>query len=113
MAEDKAGTDIIKVFKNGKVWVRRGIVTATIDPRQYGSARWSVEVKPPGRRKPGDGYRFYYGPFGAHGSKDDEAITEQDAVILAGKATTKDKVRMARKMLDWHFKEERERKKSA
>ena len=110
MAEAKAETDTIKVFKNGKVWVRRGIVTATVDPRRRGIERWLVEVK---ADKHGQGYRVYYGPFKEHNSANNDAITVEDAVALQGNLTTKDKLAMARKMLDWHFKEGRERGKAA
>ena len=102
-------TDIIKVFKNGKVMVRRGIVTATVDPREHGMKRWWVEVRPPGRFKPRIGlvgYRSYYGPFEAFGKVNPKAITEQDAMTLAGNPTAEDKLRQAVKMLDWYFYEE-------
>jgi hypothetical protein len=102
-------SDIIKLFKNGKVIVRRGIVTATVDPRQRGMKRWHVEVRPPGRFKSGiglAGYRVYYGPFEAHGAVNPKAITERDAMELEGRPTGEVKVKMAVKMLDWHFHEE-------
>ena len=110
-------TDIIKVFKNGKVMVRRGIVTATVDPRQKGMRRWNIEVRPPGRFKPIvglAGYRVYYGPFTkfeppnyAEGPKiDPKAIDEHDALALEGNATVEEKLTQARKMIDWHFAQE-------
>jgi hypothetical protein len=102
--------DTIKTFKNGKVMVTRGIVTATVDPREHGMNRWRVEVRPLGRFKPVvglKGYRVYYGPFEAHGKVNSAAITEQDAITLAGKHPVGDKLAMARKMLDWHFEEEK------
>ena len=107
-------TDIVKVFKNGKVEVRRGGVTATVDPRKRGIDRWFIEVRPPAVT-PGNGYSVYYGPFYGpfqeNGSGEtDSAITEQDAVTLHGNPTTEDKLAMARKMLDWHFQEEMEKR---
>jgi hypothetical protein len=102
-------TDIIKVFKNGKVMVRRGIVTATVDQRKEGMKQWHVEVRPTGRPKPKIGivgYRSYYGPFEDFGKVNPKTITEHDAITLAGKPTTEDKLAMAQKMLDWHFYEE-------
>ena len=103
-------SDIIKIFKNGKVEVRRGIVTATVDPREHGMKRWHVEVRPPGRFKPRIGlvgYRSYYGPFeDFFGKGNPKTITEQDAITLAGNPTAEEKLRQAVKMLDWHFYEE-------
>lgn len=102
-------SDIIKVFKNGKVVVRRGIVTATVDPRKIGMRRWNIEVRPPGRFKTRIGlvgYRYYFGPFEAHGKMNPKVITEQDAITLAGNPTAEEKLRQAVKMLDWHFYEE-------
>ena len=115
----------VKVFKNGKVEVRRGIVTATVDPRKHGMERWTIVVRPPGRFKPRvglNGYRVIYGPFAKMGpldyskdrlkadDEDTKAMTERDASLLAGdvtgKATTEDKLRMAQKMLDWYFSQE-------
>ena len=105
----------VKVFKNGKVEVRRGIVTATVDPRKHGMERWTIVVRPPGRFKPRvglKGYRVIYGPFSKKHDLDDElfSITERDASLLAGdvigKATTEDKLRVAQKMLDWYFSQE-------
>ena len=98
--------ETVKLFKNGKIMVTRGIVTATVDPRQKGMNRWRVEVRPPGRFKPGvglKGYRVYYGPFADHGVEEHpRAITEKDALGF----TEEDKLRMARKMLEHHFYEE-------
>jgi hypothetical protein len=102
----------IKVFKNGKVMVRRGIVTATVDPRKKGMERWHVEVRPPGRFKPRIGlvgYRSYYGPFEQHGKVNPKTITEQDGWTLAKGTTTENKLKMAEKMLNWHFYEESKR----
>jgi hypothetical protein len=117
--------EAVKVFKNGKVEVRRGIVTATVDSRRKGMERWTLVVRPPGRFKPRvgiEGYRVIYGPFAKHKNLDEnpleedpKAICERDALLLAGdtfvgKATTEDKLRMARKMLDCHFQQEREKR---
>lgn len=105
-------SDIIKVFKNGKVIVRRGIVTATVDHRKHGMERWHIEVRPPGRFKPRIGlveYRSYYGPFEDFGKVNPKAITKHDAITLAGNPTAEDKLRQAVKMLDWHFHEQQGR----
>ena len=103
-------TDIIKVFKNGKVTVRRGIVTATVDPRKIGMRRWNIEVRPPGRFKPRvglAGYRSYFGPFEAHGKMNPKAITEQDAFAIVDGGSVEEKLAQAVKMLDWHFNEDK------
>ena len=104
--------DTIKSFKNGKVQVTRGFVTATVDPRQRGMRRWSIEVKPPRKRgKPWDGYRFYYGPLDAPTNRNrltfsntpSKAISEEDAWAIMEGGTMEVKVAQAIKMLNWHF----------
>ncbi len=108
-----AMSDTINVFKNGKVEVKRGFVTATVDPREHGMKRWHILVRPPGRLKPIVGlvgYRSIFGPFADCGIEDHpRAITEKDGWLFEGipnNATTEDKVRMAVKMLDGHFHNE-------
>ncbi len=103
-------TDIIRVFKNGKVVVRRGIVTATVDPRKIGMRRWNIKVLPPGRFKPRIGlvgYRSYFGPFEAYGKVNQKAITEQDAFAIVDGGNVEEKLAQAAKMLDWHFNEDK------
>jgi hypothetical protein len=55
MILSSGGEDQIKVYKDGRVDVVRGEVTATVDPRLEGMKRWRVISKKP--------YRVYYGPF--------------------------------------------------
>ena len=71
--------------------------------------RWHVEVRPPGRFKPRIGLVGYIRTMGRSdffGKGNPKAITEQDAITLAGNPTAEEKLRQAVKMLDWHFYDE-------
>ena len=89
----------IRVFKNGRVVVKDGLVTATVDMRKEGIRRWSVEDR---RAK----YRFYYGPFSSNPNDSESGISELDCLLLSSNPSIDKKLAVARKMLNLHFRED-------
>jgi hypothetical protein len=88
-------TDVIREYKNGKLTVRRGDVTATVDLRCEGMKRWTIRVDRL--------YRIYYGPFARHENKPEGGVSEKDARLLEQAPTYENKLAVAQKMLDVHF----------